>query len=559
MWPPDLCPHDTQLTLPAFGTVFEESPLSSSRDVYSPSAPLDLYRFQKTSLSLERELNSLLSFKTSYSEKTRTDFAFAANGTPGLDCSAPNANSASGSTFNSNDKTLPQLAIKQEPADEIFQCKIESFHVNPFTHCGSNSLHSPVNASQSLDSALEYQCHWMDCSAASGSQEELVRHIEKVHIDQRKGEEFTCFWAGCVRRHKPFNARYKLLIHMRVHSGEKPNKCMFEGCTKAFSRLENLKIHLRSHTGEKPYVCQHRGCVKAFSNSSDRAKHQRTHLDTKPYACQSPGCSKRYTDPSSLRKHVKAHSARGLHPRDSKLPSAMESDLPGDGLSRQHLNVSQSDHSPPLLDHFTGVYSGVQTASTFAAPTANGVPGFEGLEDEYERRASVTGPDDGVDGLESTVSIAIAAHLGFGRAVYRISRRNGLKSPMGCEITSVEKYASGAAKTQASNRTSRRDLSDEENEEKTGVEFLWFGVIEAQNAHILRRFISAERRFGGESRSRESSGGTGQLGYKCGCVGLDLLLDLQAGGGFSPDEQFLFQSAGVDRRLSHFYSVYLDS
>ncbi|XP_059545501.1 zinc finger protein GLIS1 isoform X3 [Myotis daubentonii] len=123
-------------------------------------------------------------------------------------------------------------------------------------------------------------CRWVDCCAAYEQQEELVRHIEKSHIDQRKGEDFTCFWAGCVRRYKPFNARYKLLIHMRVHSGEKPNKCMFEGCSKAFSRLENLKIHLRSHTGEKPYLCQHPGCQKAFSNSSDRAKHQRTHLDT---------------------------------------------------------------------------------------------------------------------------------------------------------------------------------------------------------------------------------------------------------------------------------------
>ena len=68
-------------------------------------------------------------------------------------------------------------------------------------------------------------CKWIDCNQLFKEQDELVRHIEKAHIDQRKGEDFTCFWSGCQRRYKPFNARYKLLIHMRVHSGEKPNKC----------------------------------------------------------------------------------------------------------------------------------------------------------------------------------------------------------------------------------------------------------------------------------------------------------------------------------------------
>ncbi|XP_016069711.1 PREDICTED: zinc finger protein GLIS3 [Miniopterus natalensis] len=186
-------------------------------------------------------------------------------------------------------------------------------------------------------------CRWIDCSALYDQQEELVRHIEKVHIDQRKGEDFTCFWAGCPRRYKPFNARYKLLIHMRVHSGEKPNKCTFEGCKKAFSRLENLKIHLRSHTGEKPYLCQHPGCQKAFSNSSDRAKHQRTHLDTKPYACQIPGCTKRYTDPSSLRKHVKAHSSKDQQARKKLRPSAeLHPDLLTECLSVQPLQPAAS-------------------------------------------------------------------------------------------------------------------------------------------------------------------------------------------------------------------------
>ncbi|KAM3851613.1 zinc finger protein GLI2 [Vipera latastei] len=158
---------------------------------------------------------------------------------------------------------------------------------------------------QEPDVIYETNCHWEGCTKEYDTQEQLVHHINNDHIHGEK-KEFVCRWQECTREQKPFKAQYMLVVHMRRHTGEKPHKCTFEGCSKAYSRLENLKTHLRSHTGEKPYVCEHEGCNKAFSNASDRAKHQnRTHSNEKPYVCKIPGCTKRYTDPSSLRKHVK--------------------------------------------------------------------------------------------------------------------------------------------------------------------------------------------------------------------------------------------------------------
>lgn len=79
--------------------------------------------------------------------------------------------------------------------------------------------------SSEVTSSTTLQCQWENCYQIYDCQTSLVKHIEKNHVEVKRGEEFTCFWENCPRKIKPFNARYKLLIHMRVHSGEKPNKC----------------------------------------------------------------------------------------------------------------------------------------------------------------------------------------------------------------------------------------------------------------------------------------------------------------------------------------------
>lgn len=189
-------------------------------------------------------------------------------------------------------------------------------------------------------------CQWEGCNLEFQSLSLLVTHLDKGHTLAMS--QYVCYWKDCARNFKPFDARYKLITHLRCHTGEKPFKCDVPSCNRCFSRLENLKLHVRTHTGEKPYECHYGGCSKRFNNTSDRAKHMKTHVMRKPYACKYPGCEKSYTDPSSMRKHIKySHKLKEKQERDGNNYSGSSSgnDTMMDGIVSLKTSSSSSSVS----------------------------------------------------------------------------------------------------------------------------------------------------------------------------------------------------------------------
>ncbi|XP_033725321.1 uncharacterized protein LOC117315282 [Pecten maximus] len=140
---------------------------------------------------------------------------------------------------------------------------------------------------------------------------------------------------GCSICGKTFSESENLLIHLRMHSGEKLYKC--EVCGNGFTRKTQLAIHMRIHTGEKPYECE--VCGKTFRQSNGLNLHMITHSEVKPYNCQSCGagfgrkahyekhmrwhrgerpfncavCGKGFTDKFNLSTHFKIHKQKKDH------------------------------------------------------------------------------------------------------------------------------------------------------------------------------------------------------------------------------------------------------
>ncbi|XP_078500163.1 uncharacterized protein LOC144755271 isoform X2 [Lissotriton helveticus] len=91
---------------------------------------------------------------------------------------------------------------------------------------------------------------------------------------QKVNRRYPCKECG-----KSFTVMSNLLIHERIHTGERPHHCTL--CGKNFTQKGVLLRHQKMHTGERPYQCN--VCGKRFNQKHHLLRHQKTHSKTEHF------------------------------------------------------------------------------------------------------------------------------------------------------------------------------------------------------------------------------------------------------------------------------------
>ncbi|XP_063292543.1 zinc finger protein 845-like isoform X2 [Pelobates fuscus] len=182
--------------------------------------------------------------------------------------------------------------IKTNTVQGLLKCTTEHLPNSPtlsgIESGGENSIGSD------MESTPGHAPIWMHLDSNSKSQMSPAPPNENTKV------EFHC--PECD---KVFTHQSNLLVHQRIHSGERAYRC--HECNRQFSQRTSLMIHLRTHTGEMPYACQ--CCGKRFRQQSNLLYHLKSHAEQGSIMDSIP--SSDYAAPKARGRPRKSESSEG--------------------------------------------------------------------------------------------------------------------------------------------------------------------------------------------------------------------------------------------------------
>lgn len=89
---------------------------------------------------------------------------------------------------------------------------------------------------------------------------------------------------------------------------DRPYRCEYEGCNKAYKKVTHLNAHYVVHNGATPFHCKFvfadgTVCQDEFARSDQLTRHVRKHKNEKNFKCR--GCNKAFFRPDHCKTHEK--------------------------------------------------------------------------------------------------------------------------------------------------------------------------------------------------------------------------------------------------------------
>jgi len=137
--------------------------------------------------------------------------------------------------------------------------------------CSSSSVVPTKATTSQLESPDTIACRWSECDTHFDTSTGLLEHLQAKHVTpQVSCENYVCLWVGCKVYARTSCSRSWLERHVLSHGGNKPFRCIVDGCGQRFSSQTTLERHVNGHFNQSEAGNGNAGARRSLESASSK-------------------------------------------------------------------------------------------------------------------------------------------------------------------------------------------------------------------------------------------------------------------------------------------------